>query len=178
MKCSLLVAILTIFSIAFDAKAADLKIDASGDANGRLFFQIENLGTRKLEFYDVQLPWFLKMPFLMALSVDKLDLGTGRITDLERSFWNAVSPAEKISIDPGNSVRGEVPISSQFPEVENLDENTEYYIHWTYGLKVCEEQLLYVHAGTARKSNSGLSVESQKTIVQSGVRACNNSNSQ
>lgn len=141
-----------------------ISIWAESAPKGELRFELTNSSGRELEVYALSLPWSADIPHRLKFSAHEVST--------EGTDHKYVGPAailahegtEKISLGSGESVSGQVNPMHRLDDRDINDANV-LFLFWTYRLKVCQLDQVFVHSGVAQESEGQWVVTAQATTA-------------
>jgi hypothetical protein len=86
-------------------------------------------GASNLTFYPEILPWYQGR---MALYVMSPSIPTGRMLDSQKLPVGAMWFGEKTIVSPGETLTGEIPLHTWFPDFVDSIRKTDLTVFWSY----------------------------------------------
>lgn len=164
MSRRLILLFATFVLAACSESGPSIDIRAEPAANGELQFQLTNNTEHELDFYLSSLPWSDDIPHRLKFSAHEISTETADHKVIGPSAILAHGITEKTTIAAGATITGQVDPMNRI-DTRDIDDSNEVFLFWTYRLRVCDLDQMFVHAGVAQETEGSWVVAGQSTTV-------------
>jgi len=155
---------LVVIAASCSESGPEIEIWAKSAPNGELQFELTNNSGRELEVYASSLPWSDDVPHPLVFSAHEISVEGWDHVRVGGAAILAHEGTEIVPFESGASIAGQVDPMHRLDGREIKDEN-DLYLFWTYRLRVCELDQVFVHTGVAQESDDQWIVTAQATTV-------------
>lgn len=158
----LALAVVTMALAADEAQPYPFEIKVLPAENRELRFELQNNGPQEIMVVSLDLPWAMAWPLAAKITVYGR-APNNRLEKLEVFTDTPVARAPKITIPPGESLSGEIPLRNWvhkwYPE-----RYVDYLVIWVYSLNLCDQNQHLLSTGVATVRGEDVEIIKQETI--------------